>query len=575
MKTSSLAFLALVVMFAGFAFTIGGAISQPMPAPSFQAQATAIPALFEEDFSNSSPEDWGPGFYVEESASTVEFVDSALRLYVPRDDYYRQQVYLGQAFEGDVIVEADATVNSKNIVGLMGLVCRYKMEQDEVSYYSLLVDQEGAAFLIKAERGSVDILGANQSDVSIKDGETVHLKAECAGNQYSLYVNDNQVISITDDGNVWNDGSAGVAVNTFDGGLEVFFDNFRVSSPGAAASSSYNYNPTPRWMTFGLPGWNFEIAGDMWNYEKDNWDKTQACISYTRADGAWLENCFFSPETANFEGGNASMRADGFVDLQPVTDFGKVGEVALLAKHVTDEGTPVAAFIEALDVNGYVLYVTLRIPAAEVASLQSMYEEQAAAALNQVLTENLQKAHFVPQPTPTPIPPAQQPDYERLSEKLITASEASAVYPAVLMNGQPVPDMEHGTWELLEDAIDDGSVCRLLVDRTNADVPWWGLTNCIIDLTTAPGLNSFDAALSQLVQPGDILLTSSHTYPGQFAIYGFEDGHTFVYALLEDDHYVYYAMVESRTISGQTVNDVFTQEMDDFIYDVLSINLNK
>jgi len=112
-------------------------------------------------------------------------------------------------------------------------------------------------------------------------------------------------------------------------------------------------------------------------------------------------------------------------------------------------------------------------------------------------------------------------------------------------------------------------VCRLFEDRTNVDVRWVKFQNCIFAAKEFP----FDGIADYYKQAGDTRLASSHEFEDDFVIYGYNDGHTFFDAYLLDGEFIYHVAVESRTLTGETVKDVFNQTMDDFIYNVLMTNI--
>jgi hypothetical protein len=130
-----------------------------------------------------------------------------------------------------------------------------------------------------------------------------------------------------------------------------------------------------------------------------------------------------------------------------------------------------------------------------------------------------------------------------------------------------------GTWEALSDGVSNKrtQVCRKFEDRTNADVPWVGMANCVYSVKDFP----FEKISDYYQQPGDTALESSHKYDDRFVIYGYQSGHTYFDAFLVHGEFIYLASLESRTLAGTAVKDVYSQDIDDFLYGVLMINIQK
>jgi hypothetical protein len=144
---------------------------------------------------------------------------------------------------------------------------------------------------------------------------------------------------------------------------------------------------------------------------------------------------------------------------------------------------------------------------------------------------------------------------------LITELEAGTLY--------------EGTWEALGDFIDPENpmACRDFEDRTNADVLWVSFSDCII--LHHPNFNFDEFAEGIKKKSENVILKSSHQYDNQFILYGQFKGHTYFYAYMLHGDYLYYVVLESRTIGEAKVENMFTKEVDDFIYAVLMLNAEK
>jgi len=336
-----------------------------------------------------------------------------------------------------------------------------------------------------------------------------------------------------------------------------------------------DYVPVPRWMILGQPGYNIEILGETWNYADDNWGEAYGCIDYTRETGTYVffEQCFaVTQENLTFETQrDVFLKKGGFDALVPGNTFGNAGQISLLGKRVEDNEKKYIKFFELLGVDNYILFVEMNIATTEDAPLQKIYEAQAADILDYILQNSLEKSRLIARPTATPLSPNQQKFYDDLSVKLVNDTEASSLYLAALM-GETVGSVD-GTWEALGDRVQDDQtrVCRLFEDRTNIDARWVKFQNCISAAKEFP----FEKIASRYNQPGDTVLMSSHQFENDFVVYGYNDGHTFFDAYLLDGEFIYQVSINSRTMTGEKIEEVFSQTMDDFIYNVLMINAKR
>lgn len=326
---------------------------------------------------------------------------------------------------------------------------------------------------------------------------------------------------------------------------------------------SLAYNPVPRWMILGQPGYGVEIMGEDWNYTNDRWGETYACISYTREKEPYLffEQCFaLTQPDLTFESQRDAFLSDNFESLEPNNTFGDVGQISLMAKRQEDNSTKFVKFFELIGIEKYILLVEMNFTTDDQTPLQAIYENQVASTINYVLQNGLEKSRLIPRPTATPLSPTQESLYATSGENLITETEASTLYG--------------GTWEALGDFVDpkDPMVCRDFEDRTNADVLWVRFSNCIF--LHHPDFN-FDDFAEGYKKPDNVFLESSHQYDDKFFLYGKFDGHTYFHAWMVHGEYLYYVQLESRTIGKPNVEQVFTKEVDDFIYAVLMINAEK
>ncbi len=327
--------------------------------------------------------------------------------------------------------------------------------------------------------------------------------------------------------------------------------------------TSLAYVAVPRWMIFGQPGYSVEILGEKWNYTNDNWGETAACIDYTREKGpnAFFEECFgAADDKVTFESLLAPFLKDKFETLTPTNSFDDIAQIALVAKRLEENSQKFVKFFELIGTPKYNLLLEMNVTTDDTASLQSIYESQAADTIDYVLQNGLQKSRILPQPTSTPLSATQEILYASLAKKLITELEASKMYG--------------GTWESLGDRVsNEGTrVCRDFEDRTNADVRWVSFKNCayVVDKD-----HTFQSFVDFYQQRGYVVLNSRHKFNDKYALFVIQDGHTFFDVILIHGAYIYLVGLESRTLAGEKAEDVFTKDVDDFLYGVLMANVQK
>jgi hypothetical protein len=327
---------------------------------------------------------------------------------------------------------------------------------------------------------------------------------------------------------------------------------------------SLAYKPVPRWMILDQPGYGVEILGEAWNYTDDRWGERDACIDYTREKEPYLffEECFaFTQPNLTFEGERDKLLSDNYEVLEPNNTFGNVGQINVMAIRLEDNSGKGVKFFELIGIDKYLLLVEMNMATEDTSPLQSIYEKEVADIINYALQNMLEKSHLISLPTATPLAPTQESFYTTFGNKLITELEASTLY--------------EGTWEALGDYVDvkDPYVCRDFEDRTNADVLWVRFSDCI--LLHHPNFN-FDGFAEGIKKKSEnVILKSSHQYDNKFILYGQLKGHTHFYAYMLHGEYLYYVVLESRTIVEANVEHVFTKEVDDFIHAVLMLNAGK
>ncbi len=180
--------------------------------------------IYSEDFSSTSS-GWSEG---SDDFSSSTYEDGQYRVLVTSEQYYSW--YFVDEGGADVRLEVDTqTVTDKG--GDIGFICR---RQDDENFYILRITSDGMYGIAKMINNEEITLGSGELEVSdaINTGAASnHLRADCVGNTFSLYANDQLLDQVTDD-TISADGSVGLIVGTYDeGGQEVLFDNFMVIEP--------------------------------------------------------------------------------------------------------------------------------------------------------------------------------------------------------------------------------------------------------------------------------------------------------------------------------------------------------
>ena len=316
---------------------------------------------------------------------------------------------------------------------------------------------------------------------------------------------------------------------------------------------------TPRWMILEQPGYNIEIFGEQWFYYTDNWGEAYACIRYQQDDYArFFEQCFAIIDedvpTLTYDGVLEPILENGAEVLTPQTIFPSVDRISLSGKRQEDDQV---RFYEIVESKPYFLLVEMVVTVKEDYSLQKIYEEHAADVMDYVLLSSMQKSKVVPRPSPTPMSSAQQQTYDIYGKFLLAESEADELYA--------------GRLEFLGDHVWKYSMCREFQDRTNADVLWVSFANCVY---TVEADTSMQEIRDFFLEPNDALPKSRYTADNYF-VYGYGNGHLYYNAIIFENGLVFRATIETRSLVGTTADNGFTDQVDDFLYEMLTKNLEK
>jgi len=199
----------------------------------FAALACAVPSVDsilnpmpKDDFSSDSS-GWGTGT---DDSSSVEYANSGLQMIVYTPFYVTWSTQSPDSYE-NVHIEANVKNESTDPEALFGIVCN---EQGTTqSFYYVGVSPDGYYAFIKSAVAQDDVfLKEGTSElISISSG-SVRLGLDCGGGVLTLYVNGQQVDSVSD--STYTSGVVGLFAASDDqnSGTNVTFDDFVVTKLG-------------------------------------------------------------------------------------------------------------------------------------------------------------------------------------------------------------------------------------------------------------------------------------------------------------------------------------------------------
>lgn len=129
----------------------------------------------------------------------------------------------------DVRLEVDSGKLAGPDENRIGMLCRFT----ETDYYFFLITSDGYYGIGIFTGGQAMLLGQNEMQVSenIRTGMAInHLRADCAGDRLTLYINGFETASVQD--STLKSGDVGLLAGTFTHpGVDVIFDNFVAMKP--------------------------------------------------------------------------------------------------------------------------------------------------------------------------------------------------------------------------------------------------------------------------------------------------------------------------------------------------------
>jgi len=185
------------------------------------------PVLLSDDFSET-----GSGWeQIENETGSANYVDGSFHILLNHPNDYLLSNY-GQPFDGDVSVEVDARKIEGTNDNYFGVVCRY---QDADNFYMLLITSRGRSAIGMMRDGEFGLISPGLEPLEMEgiklDSATNHIRADCVGDQLTLYANGKQVSLAYDSSFVGGLVGLVAANGQIASKLDIRFDDFRVYQP--------------------------------------------------------------------------------------------------------------------------------------------------------------------------------------------------------------------------------------------------------------------------------------------------------------------------------------------------------
>jgi len=215
-------------------FACGGGGSDPVSAGGGTSKI-----IFQDDFSSNNGA-WD--VLLNDPDLLLEYYDGGYRMTAIKKNVVYSSVP-NFVFPTDVSIEADIAQTAGTENAAMGIICRYTYSANSESMYFFMIYTDGTAEIAKYVTGQKTFLAGRSPFISINPGITTnrtgtyrtgnrtnHMRVDCVGNTFTMYVNGTQLFSVTDNSLV--QGDAGLMIGTSDEeDAVVLFDNFVVSKP--------------------------------------------------------------------------------------------------------------------------------------------------------------------------------------------------------------------------------------------------------------------------------------------------------------------------------------------------------
>jgi hypothetical protein len=218
-------FIGNIIVLCLVGLLIGGCQAVQSFSPQATATQTSGELLFFDDFSTSNQ---GWKLWNSEQA-VIAYADGGLQFTInqPNYDYWSSP---GKAYV-DSVLAVEATLKQGPTDNDYGLICRM---QDEYNFYAFLISSDGYGGIVKVKDGLYQVLnstnGLEYGTMIRQDQATNLVRADCVGDQLTLYVNHEQFLQVEDAD--FSEGTVGLIAGSYsDPGVQILFDNFYVLTP--------------------------------------------------------------------------------------------------------------------------------------------------------------------------------------------------------------------------------------------------------------------------------------------------------------------------------------------------------
>lgn len=188
--------------------------------------------IIEDNFEGS--QDWGIGT---DSDSSVEYSNGGLRMQIFKQNYFVWSTPPGDQDYENVHIEVTVLNNGTDSTTAFGILCHQQTVTE--SFYYFAVTPGGEYAIAEAALAQTDVFLTNndqwaQSDAIPLDAPSYRVGADCGNGTLTLYVNGQQIASVTDSTYV----NGGVGVLAWSGedvaSGDVTFDDFVMTKLPAA-----------------------------------------------------------------------------------------------------------------------------------------------------------------------------------------------------------------------------------------------------------------------------------------------------------------------------------------------------
>ena len=205
-------------------FACGGGGSDPVSTGGGTSKI-----IFQDDFSSNNGA-WD--VLLNDPDLLLEYYNGGYRMTAIKKNMVYSSTPYNIVFPADVSIEVDLAQTGGTVNTSMGIISRYTYSSNSESMYFFMIYRDGTAEIAKYVSGQKTFLtGRGQIFSSIRTGNAInHMRVDCVGNTFTMYVNGAQLFSVTDNSLV--NGDAGLMIGTSDEeDAVVLFDNFMVSKP--------------------------------------------------------------------------------------------------------------------------------------------------------------------------------------------------------------------------------------------------------------------------------------------------------------------------------------------------------